>query len=61
MLHDNEIVELRNDPNYREVTTAGLKGIVTDLIRQGQSDIRPDVGTFIRISIAFTKARVRSR
>lgn len=58
MLRDSEIVALRNSPIYKKTTNSGLKGAVADLVRQGHSDLKPEVGAFLKALYGFAKARL---
>lgn len=58
MLKDSEIVELRNDSNYQSVTKAGLKKFVSDLLRQGTSDFKPEIGAILKFGYSFAKTRI---
>jgi hypothetical protein len=61
MLLDREIVALRNDPQYKTATQARLKFVSADLVRQGVSDLRPEISSTIKLIHALTKARVMRR
>lgn len=61
MLRDAEIVALRNNSRYKSVTGLGLKRVAADLVRQRQSDLKPEVGAALKLVYAFAKARVVRR
>lgn len=58
MLTDVQVIQLRQDEQYKEATRLGLKKFATDLVKSGQGDLRPDVTFLIKVAHALYKARV---
>lgn len=61
MLQDSEIASLRQNSRYTDVTKAGLKRFADDLVRQGVSDLKPNVSAGVKFIHRFAKARVVRR
>lgn len=61
MLRDSEIITMRRNSRYEIVTTAGIKHVASDLIRQGHTDLKPQVGTMLKLFYSFAKSHLIRR
>jgi hypothetical protein len=57
MLTDAEIVTLRKKEAYQKKLVAGTDGLITDLIKAGKGDFKPDVSFWVKAAHLFVKAR----
>jgi hypothetical protein len=57
MLTDAEIVRLRTEKAYQRKLSTGAGGLISDLIKSGKGDFKPEVSFVVKAANLFVKSR----